>query len=353
MSRRPRLLPSADSLLEPDTLRRLLDGSGAVAVDALPTLGYSGSEFFRVTIEGAAPQPSAYVVKRTVLSADWFSHRTRDRIGREAAVLSAPRLAGIHDIFSLPYEAVGVEEGRFALLMQDVSDWLLPDERTPLDRGDEELILETLARLHATYWQAPELNELDWLHRPEDFLYIMGPLDHDRENRSAGSARRVNELIRTGWREALELLPDATREALCRPPAEIAASWAHLPATLIHGDTKVANFALLPGSRVCALDWAFAGRAPCTFEIGWYLAVNSSRLSESKERTLLRYRSLLEAELEEVLDDAVWGQLEEAGIVCGALMLLWAKGAAVAGGRPGAEAEWAWWEDRLAAWARE
>lgn len=345
-------LSSVDSLLEADTLRSVLDVSGSVAVEALPTLGYSGSEFFRVTIEDPGSRPAAYVIKRTVLAEDWFSHRTRDSVGREAAVLTAPELAAIHQIFHLPYEAVAVEEDRFALLMRDVSDWLLPDERTALDRDDEDLTLGTLARLHATFWQSPELDELDWLHRPEDFLYVMGPHDHDREGPDAGSARRVDELIRTGWTEALELLPDTIREALCRSASEIAATWSHLPATLIHGDTKVANFALLPGSRVCALDWAFAGRAPCTFEIGWYIAVNSSRLSGGKDLTLHRYRSLLEAELGEALDDVLWEELEEAGVVCGALMLLWAKGAAVAAGRPGAEAEWAWWEDRLAVWSR-
>ncbi|MDX1579776.1 MAG: phosphotransferase, partial [Gemmatimonadota bacterium] len=139
--------------------------------------------------------------------------------------------------------------------------------------------------------------------------------------------------------------------ALSRPAAEIAAPWAKLPHTLVHGDSKVANFAVLPGNRLCALDWAFVGRAPCTVEIGWYVAVNAPRLTGSKGDTFRRYRTLLEGHLGRALDDGLWERLEEAGVVCGARMLLWSKATAVAAGREGAEAEWAWWEARLERWA--
>lgn len=352
MPTRLHVASSVNSLLQPDTLRLVLSVSGAVRVEALPTVGYSGSEFFRVIVDQAADEQARFMVKRTALAADWFSNRSRDRTGREAAVLLAPQLAKIHQIFSLPYRAIAVETGRCAVLMDDVSPWLFPDERVPLAREDEDLILETLARLHAAFWQAPGIDELAWLHTPADFLYIMGPHDHRAEDRKGGSARHVQEAVRTGWRAALALLPDTTRRALLRPAQDIAASWTHLPTTFIHGDTKIANFALLADRRLCAFDWAFSGWAPCTFELGWYLAVNASRLSGSKEHTLRRYRAFLEAHLRRALHDDLWAQLEEAGIVCGALMLLWSKGAAVAAGRPTAEAEWTWWEERLGVWAR-
>ena len=341
---------SVDSLLDPDTLRNILGVSGAVRVEALHTSGYSGSRFFRVIPE-RAPGGTGFIVKCTTLAEDWFSHRSRDQTGREAAVLVAPRLAEVHRIVHLPYRAVALEAGRIAVLMEDVSRWLLPDERIPLAREDETLILDTLARLHAAFWQAPGLDRLPWLCAPADYLYIMGPHDHAEEDRRGGSARQVHEAVRSGWQAALDLLPDATRRALLRPARDIAAAWADLPVTLIHGDAKIANFAVLPGRRLCAFDWAFAGWAPCTFELGWYLAVNASRLSEDKARVLARYRGLLEAHLGDRLEAERWDALEEAGVVCGALMLLWSKGAAVRAGRPSAEEEWAWWADRLERWA--
>ena len=339
---------SVSELLDACRLEEMLDSDGPVTVEPMRTLGYSGSRFYRVLAD------DEFIVKETVLEEDWFSGRTGDEVGREAAALLALELDRIHQIFSLPYRAVAADPGRVAVLMEDVSAWLLPDEREPLDPRHEELLLDTLARLHASFWEADELERLDWLHGPADFLHIMGPRGHRDEaggGAAGGSARQVQDAIRSGWRTARELLPDSLRRALWRPAPEIAAAWADLPVTLIHGDSKVANFAILPKRRLCALDWAFVGRAPCTFEIGWYVSVNASRLVGSKEETLDRYRARLEAHLGDPLEDELWRRLEEAGLVCGALMLLWSKATAVETGRAGARSEWRWWESRLERWA--
>ena len=66
--------PSVDSLLDPKSLQKVLGLAELVSVDALNTLGYSGSEFFRVTVDGAAPERERFLAKRTVLSEDlgWY-----------------------------------------------------------------------------------------------------------------------------------------------------------------------------------------------------------------------------------------------------------------------------------------
>lgn len=342
--------PSVSDLLDRSTLATLLGEAGAIEIEALQTLGYSGSLFFRVKVSDKE-NTRRYIVKHTVLANDWFSHRTKDTRGREAAVLLEPALTAIHEVFRLPYRAVATEPSGFAVLMEDVSPWLFPDERKPLSVDDEALILNTLAHLHAAFWQDPALRRLSCLHSAADFLYIMGPHDHAKGDLKGGSARQVQDAVRNGWTHALALLDAPTRAALMRPAHNIVAQWEHLPLTLVHGDTKVANFAVLPERRLCAFDWAFAGRAPCTFDLGWYLAVNASRLSRSKEEVISYYRTCLERHLGYSLNDGLWYELEEAGIVCGALMLLWSKGAAVAAKRPGAEAEWRWWATRLNRWA--
>lgn len=58
-------------------------------------------------------------------------------------------------------------------------------------------------------------------------------------------------------------------------------------------------------------------------------------------------RTCLEEALGEPLDDGLWTRLEDAGVVCGALMLLWSKALGVENGRPGAQEEWDWWVARL------
>jgi aminoglycoside phosphotransferase (APT) family kinase protein len=116
----------------------------------------------------------------------------------------------------------------------------------------------------------------------------------------------------------------------------------------LHGDVKVANFAILAGGHVSAFDWAMAGTGPCTIDLGWYLAVNASRLTGPKDQIVRRYRTLLETALGNPLPDSVWRSLESVAIVCGARMLLWSKALALDVERPGAREEWTWWVDRLA-----
>ena len=151
-----------------------------------------------------------------------------------------------------------------------------------------------------------------------------------------------------GWASALSRLPAPVAQHLSRPGLEWERQWADLPRTLLHGDVKVANFALAPGERVAAFDWAMAGAGPCTIDLGWYLAVNASRLTGPKDQIIAGYRSLLEIALGEPLQDSLWKRLTSVAIVCGARMLLWSKALGLDVARPGAREEWTWWVDRLA-----
>ena len=88
--------------------------------------------------------------------------------------------------------------------------------------------------------------------------------------------------------------PAPRQGPLGRPASVLAADCAGLPWTLLHGDAKVANFALLPGRRVAAFDWQLLGIGPATLDLGWYLAVNAGRLARPKEHVIARYRDLLD-----------------------------------------------------------
>jgi aminoglycoside phosphotransferase (APT) family kinase protein len=138
-------------------------------------------------------------------------------------------------------------------------------------------------------------------------------------------------------------VPEEVAQKLTRPGREWAQEWDDLPRTLLHGDVKVANFAIVEGGKVAAFDWAMCGAGPCSVDLGWYLAVNASRLAGTKEEVIARYRALLGIDL----GDATWRRLEDAAIILGARMLLWAKAAALESGRAGAQEEWDWWMERL------
>jgi hypothetical protein len=347
----PPLLTTLSDFLTPEGLESTLGPVRGVAAEDSETLGYSDAGFVRMVVELRDGRRERLFLKSMTPSVDWFSRRTGDEVGREALVVTDSRLEKIWEEVVCPYRAVARADGVVRLLMDDVSAGLLPDERAPLADDVEGALLGTVARLHARFWGDASLEAIPFLHRPEDLLYIMGPLDHARDDAEGWPDVGVRSAVKKGWAAAMELLPAPLAQAVTTSPAEVAAAWQDLPATLVHGDTKVANFAVLPDMRVSLFDWAFTGWGPATLDLGWYLAVNGARLVGSKEDTMRRYRGLLESARGEALPDRTWGRLEEAGIVCGALMLLWSKALGVRAGREGADAEWDWWISRLEPWA--
>ncbi len=328
----------------PASIEAVMPGVSVVSREPLETGGYSAAWFERVGVEGPEGARS-WVLKRMDVRDDWFSRGTHDPVGREAQFVASPLLGSVAPRLASPYLAVDTgTEGLSALLMHDLGPDLLPDERAPLAADMEAQILTCLAGMHADHWG--RLAPYDWLMRPQDFLTVMGP--HSRGVAGLGS-RGIRDAVIGGWERVLEILPPLVADALRRPPEQVAVPMADLPRTLVHGDVKVANFAALPDGRVCALDWAFVGWAPATFDLGWYLAVNASRLAGSREDVIARYRVALERALGTPIDEVLWARLEEAAVVCGAFMLLWSKvrGAEERGG------EWDWWVDRLERWAHQ
>lgn len=345
----PQLVSSVRNLLDPEILESHFGSFHSLETERMNTNGYSGASFTKIILQQSNGNEIRLILKEVSLAADWFSHRTKDILGREAAVLLESQLSEITSIFHSPYLLASMESGRIGMLMADLSEGLFPDEKKPLSINDQDLMLGRLAWLHAHYWQFPELNHLSWLHKSSDFIYLMGPFDHVPFE--GGSTRNIQDHIKTGWLATIPLLPPKVREAFLLPPDQIVSPWADLPKTLIHGDTKVANFAKAKNGDLCLLDWAFVGHAPCTFDLGWFLAVNASRLAESKEVVIEKYRNMLESALGFSITEELWQRLEEAGLVCGAFMLLWSKGNAMANGSEGARTEWDWWMNRLEKWA--
>lgn len=202
--------------------------------------------------------------------------------------------------------------------------------------------------MHARFWAA-RAPAFDWLARPAHYCDVLAP--SVATNRAALDmlSATLRDGVPRGWTIALSRLPAPVAPHMTRPGLDWEKDWADLPRTLLHGDAKVSNFAIHAGGQVSAFDWAMAGTGPCAIDLGWYLAVNASRLTAPKEQIVNRYRTLLESALGHLLPEPVWRRLETVAIVCGERMLLWSKALALDAGRTGAREEWTWWVDRLAA----
>jgi hypothetical protein len=344
----PVRLPSLERALEAETLTRLIGPIASLRREPLRTVGFTAARHERVEVTLRSGERRSLVVKQVRPSLDWTSCRTSDPRGREALLLAEPALAPVWDAFACPYLAFAREPDEIMLIMDDLSPHLFPDVREPLATEAEDLLLSALADLHARFWESPAL-DLPWLTRTEHYAAL---LDAECARDSTANAVLPDSLrhgINQGWAVALKNVPAAASRLLAAPATEIAEIWSGLPRTLTHGDSKVANFAVLPSRRVAAIDWAVVGAAPLAVDLGWYVAVNATRLSRSKQDTIGRYRDLLASRLADAPGDEVWRRMTGAAIVLGARMLLWSKALAVEADRPGARNEWEWWCERLEA----
>lgn len=336
-------LPSIEALADVDALSAVLGPVASVTRAPMGTVGYSGSTHERLEVQLRNGEHFSLVLKHTRLAADWTAYRTGDTIGREAALLGEPALAGVWDAFACPYLAYAAENGQVGLLMEDLGEHFLPDVDEPISQAHEDLFLDALARLHARFWESDALR-LPWLASPLTAFAVLGP--HSAKKDGLGPIPpELREMVRQGWAAALVHLPERVADVLLRPAVILARECVGLPHTLLHGDAKVANFVPIPDSRVVAIDWEWTGDGPATLDLGWYLAVNAGRLARSKEEVIARYRGLLESELGSPLSSVVWEQMVSIGVLCGAVMLLWDKVPAT--GSAKALAEWSWWVDQL------
>lgn len=318
----------------------------------LSTVGFAGATHERLELVLESGARRNLVVKRAHVSADWTSIRSGDQVGREAALLAEPAL-DVWRAFACPYVAYAVEGDSIALVMDDLTPHLFPDIRQPLTEEQEERLLRALATLHAQFWSesgipSPVL-DLPMLARAEHYVGILDACCAADARATSVLPAALRENVAHGWTEALDRLPPPLFALMTTPAAEMAPFWEKLPRTIVHGDVKVANFALLPDGGVAAFDWALVGAAPASIDLGWYLAVNATRLARSKEDTLARYHRLLTGQLSAPLSATLWATLVRSAIIFGARMLLWSKALAVEAERPGALAEWNWWVEHLEA----
>jgi hypothetical protein len=344
---RPYRFERVDDLTSLEHLETILGPLSNLQVDQLPTTGFSGCEHKAVKALFKDGALRRFVVKRIPIQTDWTNRLSDSTRCREAALLATPALAGIWKIFVSPYLAFVENDEEAALLMEDLTPHLLPDVREPLDELQQKLIVTALARLHAAYWESALL-ELPWLTRITSYWSILGPERMWQKIASQVLPKEMFQTLVRGWQTAFRLLPATVVKAISIDAQEAMHRWSQLPPTLLHGDVKVANFALRSNGGISAFDWALVGRGPVSVDLGWYLAVNATRLTGSKEAFLRSYRHALEEELGSFLDEKIWQEIVTAAILIGARMLLWSKAAALNSGTPVARAEWEWWADRLA-----
>lgn len=337
-----RRVPCIADLADLKALRGIVGDVVSVTVTPIEHIGCSASTLSRVLVRLADGTECRLLQKVTDLAQDYLAYRTRDH-GREVQLAAAEIYCPLWQIIRSPYLAVAQEGETVGLLMRDLTPYLFPASYQPLLTAQVSLLLRTLARMHAAYWQAASVASRPELLRAPEVLGIIGPgcLDDD-------SPQPIAQGIRSGWALVRDQVPVALWQWLARPADVLWQPWAHLPQTLIHGDFRLANLAALSDGSISAFDWAFSACAPGVFDLGWFIVTNGPRIPLTNAQVLRQYRTLLEIETGCQFSTSDWQVYADAAILCGLRMYLWGKAHNLIDDLPHARDEWRRWVAQLA-----
>jgi hypothetical protein len=295
--------------------------------------GKSGATLERVVIDGRG-----YVLKRLDLAEDWTMRASGSLPGAPLVLWERGILTRLPDCFNQPIVGAAPLGSRgCALLMRDVTPWLVPATDAPVEPGQHERFLRHMAALHAAFWDCgPDFDVVPAMHR-----YLeLSPWTASAEA-AAGSAHLVPQLVGRGWPLLAEVAPAAAKvlTPLAYDPGPLVEALAATPQTFVHSNWKLDNLGTDDAGRTVILDWEQPGRGAALSDLAWYLAINCRRLPSSKEASIEVYRGALEAC---GIDTEPWWDRQLALCLLGAMVLFgWEKALG------GYDEELAWWETKI------
>jgi hypothetical protein len=181
------------------------------------------------------------------------------------------------------YAAFQPETHHSVLLLEDLTGETMgaDDESCSPEEGD--MAMAAVARMHAAWWNSPELAPMSWLRReqvpePEVTEMIRACYPKFRE--------------RFGAAVASELWPILDRLASGEAPIFSAAS------TLYHGDFSPKNVCFRKDATVVAFDWQLVGQGPPALDLLRFLmaAVQTPAGRQRVDDVLTTYQAALASE---------------------------------------------------------
>jgi len=298
--------------------------------------GKSGARIERLVMGG---QP--YVLKHLDLAQDWTMRASGCLRGAPLLAWERGLLARLPDCFNQPIVGVcrvGGEgrapSGGCAVLMRDVSPWLVPVTDEPISLDQHLRFLRHMAALHAAFWACgSECEVVPVMHR---YLELSPWLANAEA--AIGSAHLVPRLVGEGWPRLAEVAPAAAAVVtpLARDPGPLVEALEGTPQTFVHSNWKLDNLGTDADGRTVVLDWEQPGRGAPLSDLAWYLAINCRRLPQGKQDAIAAYRRALE---EHGISTEAWWDRQLALCLLGALVQFgWEKALG------GYDEELAWWE---------
>ena len=298
--------------------------------------GKSGARLERLMIGG-----EPYVLKHLDLAQDWTMRASGCLPGAPLLAWERGLLARLPGCFNQPIVGVcrvsgegKAPAGGCAVLMRDVSPWLVPVTDEPISLDQHLRFLRHMAALHAAFWGCgSECEVVPVMHRYLELSPWLAIAEA-----FVGSGHLVPRLVGEGWPRLAEVAPAAAAVVtpLARAPGPLVEALAGTPQTFVHSNWKLDNLGTDDDGRTVVLDWEQPGRGAPLSDLAWYLAINCRRLPHSKEAAIAAYRLALE---EHGISTEAWWDRQLALCLLGALVQFgWEKALG------GYDEELAWWE---------
>ena len=175
------------------------------------------------------------------------------------------------------------------ILMEDLGSARMADQVIGASLEDAQAVIDVGARLHAAWWESPELTRLPWLRPLNNAAYMS-----------------VGEQYEKSWPAFAAMFADAPSAALdigaqLGAQLPLAYDWliANRPTTLTHTDFRLDNFFFdRPEVPVTIIDWQLSVRSIGVFDIGYFIvqSLTTEMRREHGESLLRRWHdALLEA----------------------------------------------------------
>jgi|TARA_Y100000310_G_scaffold332478_1_gene408145 hypothetical protein len=169
------------------------------------------------------------------------------------------------------YNAADAERQAYLLLLEDLCHTRVGDQLASCSADDARLALQEVARLHASWWQSPQLAELDWMPDSADPEYVA----------------LLKGVYQLGWPALLVKQGDELSEF----PAEFIAIGERFgehfdtvftrinesPKTLAHYDYRLDNMLFddsADTTRLVVIDWQLAHRSFAMLDVSYFLSGN-------------------------------------------------------------------------------
>jgi thiamine kinase-like enzyme len=161
------------------------------------------------------------------------------------------------------YSSLNIETGESILLLEDLSHARLGDHIMGCSSEEAELIVRHMAKLHATWWESPRLENTGWVPSFDE---------------GAGSEQGFYQ---RSWDQVTEKIRDQSPASFLELGTRFGNHVANVrnqlgrpPRTLIHGDCRLDNiFFSSPESGVSfiIIDWQLAMRGRGVYDIVYFL----------------------------------------------------------------------------------